>query len=209
MSRALWLLRSAHPEPALAVVVVAALLAAVVGRGPGGIVAVAVALAAGPLCVGWGNDWVRAHPGPPRGRPDKPVALGKISRRAVGVAGLVAGLAVVPLALLSGVPAAVAAAIGLASGVLYDWPLKFTVLSPLPYVVSFAVLPAFVVLGKPGTPPWWMVLAGALLGGGAHFVNVLPDIADDTRTGRRGLPQRLRPPRPRHVPAGPVPAPPP
>jgi 4-hydroxybenzoate polyprenyltransferase len=193
MSRLLWLLRSAHPEPATAVVIVAALLAAVVGRGPWGIAAVAVTLAASQLCVGWVNDWLDADRDAAVARPDKPVALGKISRRAVGVAGLVAGLAVVPLALLSGVPAAVAAAIGLVSGVSYDWPLKFTVLSPLPYMVSFAVLPAFVVLGKPGTPPWWMVVAAGLLGGGAHFVNVLPDLHDDVRTGVRGLPQRLGP----------------
>jgi heme o synthase len=191
--RALWLLRSAHPEPAAAVTVVAALLAVVVGRGPGGVLAVAATLAASQLCVGWVNDWLDAERDATVGRTDKPVAAGKVSRRAVGVAGLVAGLAVVPLALLSGVPAAAAAAIGLASGVLYDWPLKFTVASPLPYVVSFAVLPAFVVLGKPGTPPWWMVLAAGLLGGGAHFVNVLPDLADDVRTGVRGLPQRLGP----------------
>jgi 4-hydroxybenzoate polyprenyltransferase len=69
--------------------------------------------------------------------------------------------------------------------------LKFTALSPLPYLVSFGVLPAFVVLGKPASPPWWMIVAAALLGGGAHFVNVLPDLADDARTGVRGLPQRL------------------
>jgi 4-hydroxybenzoate polyprenyltransferase len=98
---------------------------------------------------------------------------------------------VVPLALLSGPRAAGAATVGLVSGLSYDWPLKFTVLSPVPYVVSFGVLPAFVVLGKPALPPWWMIAAGALLGAGAHFVNVLPDLADDARTGVRGLPQRL------------------
>src|SRR5438046_1737379 len=178
MSRVRWLLRSAHPEPAAAVTVVAGLLAAVVGRGPAGIAAVAATVAASQLCVGWVNDWLDAERDAAVGRADKPVALGRISRRAVGLAGLVAGLAVVPLGLLSGVRAAVVAAIGLLSGVSYDWPLKFTVLSPLPYAVSFAALPAFVVLGKPGTPPWWMVLAGGLLGAGAHFVNVLPDLAD-------------------------------
>ena len=36
-----------------------------------------------------------------------------------------------------------------------------------------------------------MVAAGALLGVGAHFVNVLPDLADDAATGVRGLPHRL------------------
>ena len=40
-------------------------------------------------------------------------------------------------------------------------------------------------------PPLWLPLAGALLGVGAHFVNVLPDLADDAATGVRGLPHRL------------------
>ena len=49
------------------------------------------------------------------------------------------------------------------------------------------------MLGLPGapTPPLWLVLAGATLGAGAHFANVLPDLADDARTGVRGLPHRL------------------
>ncbi len=191
MPRILDLLRSAHPEPAAAVTTVAALLAVVVGRGPGGVAAVAATLGASQLCVGWTNDWLDADRDRAVGRQDKPVAAGRVSRRAVGLAAVVAGLAVVPLALLSGPRAAGAATLGLVSGLSYDWPLKFTALSPLPYLVSFGILPAFVVLGKPAVPPWWLVAAGALLGGGAHFVNVLPDLADDARTGVRGLPQRL------------------
>ncbi len=179
MPRILDLLRSAHPEPAAAVTTVAALLAVVVGRGPGGVAAVAATLGASQLCVGWTNDWLDADRDRVVGRQDKPVAAGRVSRRAV------------PLALLSGPRAAGAATLGLVSGLSYDWPLKFTALSPLPYLVSFGTLPAFVVLGKPAVPPWWLVAAGALLGGGAHFVNVLPDLADDARTGVRGLPQRL------------------
>ena len=34
-------------------------------------------------------------------------------------------------------------------------------------------------------------MAGALLGVAAHFANVLPDLADDRRTGVSGLPHRL------------------
>jgi 4-hydroxybenzoate polyprenyltransferase len=41
--------------------------------------------------------------------------------------------------------------------------------------------------------PWWLVAAGALLGGGAHLANALPDLEDDLATGVRGLPQRLGP----------------
>jgi heme o synthase len=191
LDRSLWLLRSAHPEPAAAVTAIAGLLAIVVGRGALGALAVAATLGASQLCVGWLNDWLDAARDAEVGRVDKPIAAGRISRRTVAVAAVVAGLAVVPLALLSGPSAAAAATVGFASGLAYDWPLKFTVASPLPYVVSFGALPAFVVLGKPATPPWWMIVAAALLGGGAHFVNVLPDLADDAQTGVRGLPHRI------------------
>jgi protoheme IX farnesyltransferase len=61
----------------------------------------------------------------------------------------------------------------------------------VPYAVSFACLPAFVVLGAGKTPPLWLLAAGGLLGAGAHFVNTLPDLDDDVRTGIRGLPHRL------------------
>jgi 4-hydroxybenzoate polyprenyltransferase len=76
---------------------------------------------------------------------------------------------------------------------LYDWPLKSTVFSVVPYLVAFGLLPAFVVVALPGhpAPPAWLVAAGALLGGGAHFANVVPDLADDAATGVRGLPHRL------------------
>lgn len=36
-------------------------------------------------------------------------------------------------------------------------------------------------------------MGSAVLGVGAHLVNVLPDIEDDLATGVRGLPQRLGP----------------
>jgi 4-hydroxybenzoate polyprenyltransferase len=63
----------------------------------------------------------------------------------------------------------------------------------LPYTLAFGAVPAFVTLGLPGMPwpPLWLVVAGAALGGGAHFANVLSDLADDEATGVRGLPHRL------------------
>ena len=59
--------------------------------------------------------------------------------------------------------------------------------------MSFALLTAFLTLGLPGAPwpPPWAMAAGALLGVGAHFLNVVPDVADDLAAGVRGLPQRL------------------
>ncbi len=168
-------------------------LAVVVGHGPAGVARVAAAVLASQLATGWTNDALDAGRDRTSGRADKPIAAGAISRRTVAVAAVIAAAATVPLALRSGVPAGIALAIGLIGGLTYDWPLKRTVLSPLPYLVGFGALAAFVVLALPGAPvpPAWLVGAAALLGGAAHFVNVLPDLADDARTGVRGLPQRL------------------
>jgi 4-hydroxybenzoate polyprenyltransferase len=38
---------------------------------------------------------------------------------------------------------------------------------------------------------WWLPVVGALLGVGAHLVNVLPDLDDDAATGVHGLPHRI------------------
>jgi 4-hydroxybenzoate polyprenyltransferase len=83
--------------------------------------------------------------------------------------------------------------VAVAGGWAYDLGLKRTALSWLPYAVSFWLLTAFLTLGLPGhpAPPWWLVAGGALLGTGAHFLNVVPDVDDDLAAGIRGLPQRL------------------
>jgi protoheme IX farnesyltransferase len=189
------LVRASHPEPAVAVTTVTALLAWGVGHDGAGIVKTAGAIFASQLAIGWVNDWLDADRDLAVGRADKPVAAGAIDRRLVGRCGLAASVACVLVALTTGFPAALLMIAALVSALLYDWPLKLTALSVLPYALSFGLLPAFVVVALPGAPapPAWLVLAGALLGAGAHFANALPDLDDDTRTGVRGLPQRLGP----------------
>jgi 4-hydroxybenzoate polyprenyltransferase len=185
------LIRASHPEPGLAVTAVAAILAVVTGRALAGVAAVAATVLASQLAIGWVNDAIDAPRDRAVGRTDKPVATNAISARTVAICGAVAALSTVPLGLLSGVPAGLVAGLALISALLYDWPLKSTVASVVPYAVSFGALPAFVVLGSGSRPPVWLVAAGALLGAGAHFANVLPDLAADARTGVRGLPHRL------------------
>ncbi|MEO3776220.1 UbiA family prenyltransferase [Micromonospora sp. B11E3] len=190
----LGLVRASHPEPAAAVTAVAGLLAHGVGHRPAGVAAVALTVLASQLAVGWSNDHLDADRDAAVGRTDKPVATGAVSRRAIGLAARLAALATVLLAAAATNRAAtLCVAVGLASALLYNWPLKSTPVSVLPYAVSFGALPAFVVLALPGapTPPGWLLAAAALLGAGAHFANVLPDLADDARTGVRGLPHRL------------------
>jgi 4-hydroxybenzoate polyprenyltransferase len=193
MSRAVALLKSSHPEPGGAVTVAMTLLAIGVGHRGWSIVGVFAAVAATQLAVGWVNDWLDADRDRIAGRRDKPVASGAVSRPTVGIAGLISTLAIPVLGLPFGVKATVCISLVGIFALLYDWPLKSTPFSVVPYLVAFGLLPAFVVLALPGhpTPPAWLVAAGALLGGGAHFANVLPDLADDAATGVRGLPHHI------------------
>lgn len=192
---ALWrlLLRASHPEPAFAVTAFVAALAVTAGRGTAGSAAVAAAVFAGQLSVGWCNDAVDAERDRDCGRRDKPVAAGELPPRTAGLAAAAALALCVPLSLLGGAVAGAVHLVGVVSAWAYNLLLKRTVLSPLPYAVSFGSLPAFVTLGlpDPARPAWWATAAAALLGLGAHVANVLPDIDDDLVTGVRGLPQRL------------------
>jgi 4-hydroxybenzoate polyprenyltransferase len=193
MGRIEALARSCHPLPSLAVTAVAAALAVTIGRPVGGVVAVAAAVLAGQLSVGWLNDLLDADRDADAGRRDKPVASGAVSRTTVGVATVIAAVAAVLLSLLSGVDATLVHVVMLCSAWAYDLGLKATVFSVVPYAVSFGLLPAFVTLGGPGGDwsPLWLVAAAATLGSAAHFANVLPDLEDDAATGVRGLPHRI------------------
>jgi len=113
--------------------------------------------------------------------------------RTVAVAAATAAAACILLSFALGLTAGLTHLAGVAAGWAYDLWLKRTAASWLPYAVGFGALPAFATYALPGAPapPGWLVAAGALLGVGAHFANVLPDIDDDLAAGIHGLPQRL------------------
>lgn len=186
------LLRATHFEPSLAVTAFATLLALAAGRGAGTVWVAAAALA-GQFSVGWANDWLDAERDRLTGRRDKPLATGLLRDATVRRAALVALAATVPLSLASGPRAAAVHLLAVGLGWAYDLGLKGTAWSVLPYAGAFGLLPVFVSLGLPGggPGPWWAPAAAGLLGAGAHFLNALPDLADDAATGVRGLPQRL------------------
>lgn len=192
LARALAL--SCHPGPTAAVVVLTALLAAAAGLPAGRAVLVVAAVLAGQLSIGWLNDLLDADRDRAVGRRDKPLAAGEAPPRTVRVAVAVAAAACVLLSLLAGVVAGAVHLLGVAMGWVHDLGVKRTALSPLPYAVAFACLPAFVWLARgpgAGLPPAWVLGCGAVLGVGAHLLNALPDLADDVATGVVGLPQRL------------------
>jgi heme o synthase len=187
------LVRSCHPEPTVAVTLMITALAVTAGHTVGRVLLILLAVLTGQLSIGWLNDLLDAERDRTVGRRDKPVAVGAVSTRVVGVATAVAVAACVPLSLAGGALAGTAQLVAVAAGWAYDLGLKSSPLSVLPYVVCFGLLPTFVVLALPGAPApvWWLPVAGALLGAGAHFANVLPDLDDDAATGVRGLPHRV------------------
>ncbi len=183
-----------HPGPTLAVSVFTALLAWSAGLTLGRGLLVTAAVLTGQLSIGWCNDLVDARRDRAVGRTDKPLAAGDVAEPVVRAACGAAVGACVVLSLACGwASGLVHLVLGVASGWAYNLWFKRTVLSPLPYAVAFGALPAVVTLALP-TPVWppaWVLVAGALLGVGAHLLNVLPDLADDEATGVRGLPHRL------------------
>lgn len=191
--RASGLLRACHPEPTIAVTGLVTVLAIAWGRGVAGSVLVFATILTGQLSIGWSNDLIDATRDRVAGRREKPVVAGAVSPRTLAVSAGVALALCVPLSLLNGLPAGLIHLVGVALGWAYNLKLKATVLSWLPYVVAFGLLPAVVTLGLPAGewPPWWVLAAGALLGLGAHVANVVPDIEADLAAGIRGWPQRL------------------
>lgn len=188
------LIGACHVGPTLAVTVMTTALAWLLHRG-WGCVAVALAVAAGQLSVGWSNDWLDAERDARAHRSTKPIVAGLVSAPQVAVAAVAAFLVAVPFSLLSGWRAAAVHMVAIASAWGYNARLKATWWSPAPYVLSFALLPAFVTLGSPAHEwprPAVMVIA-ALLGCGVHFINTISDVEADAATGVIGLPQHLGP----------------
>jgi 4-hydroxybenzoate polyprenyltransferase len=189
------LVLATHLGPAVAVTLVATLLGVAAGVGPARTALLCFAVLAGQASIGWSNDWLDADRDRAVARADKPVVQGAVSPSLLRAAALVAAAAAVALSLLLGVVPGLLLLLLVASGWAYNAGLKRTVLSGVPYLVGFGALPAGVVAAAPGTPiaPWWLVAAGAALGGAAHLANVAPDLEDDLATGVRGLPHRLGP----------------
>ena len=185
------LLIASHPGPSLAITAMATVLAAEAAPHGLGPVLTAPAMLAGQLSVGWSNDACDAARDLAADRTDQPVVRGEISVRSLWVAAVVSLLAAL----------AMAAAISLVTlGILaqligaawaYNLGLKSTPWSGVLFLLGFGPLPAYAASTLPGQPAprFWVCVAAGLVGLGAHFANVLPDLDADLRSGVRGLPQ--------------------
>jgi 4-hydroxybenzoate polyprenyltransferase len=158
-------------------------------EGPAYVIAFTVFL--GQLIIGWSNDLYDYDDDVKHNRTNKPLVAGAITpeklRRTTFIFIPIAVIAILigPL----GIKGGSVYLLGVGCGIAYNFYFKFSPLSPLPYAIALAALPASVYFAVDRTPPLWVLAGGSLLGVGFHFLNVLKDIEKDQSSSIKGLPQ--------------------
>lgn len=188
------LLRACHLGPTIVVTVVSSLLAWAISRDVATTALVAGAVLAGQLSIGWSNDANDAAVDRRAGRHDKPIVSGEVTRSTVWVAAFLAlTVATVLSFAAAGLLGGAAHVVAVLSAWVYNLRLSRTAWSFLPYVVSFGLLPVFIVAAAPGRtwPAAWAVAAFVLVAAGAHLANGLKDADSDRAVGLGGTVQHL------------------
>ena len=154
---------------------------------------VAIAIFAGQLVIGWSNDLVDAPLDIAAQRTKKPIVSKEIDRDQLRKSIVVALVAALLLSLFSPlrITGTLIHFLGILSATFYNLKLKPTILSPLPYLVSFGSLPWAIYLSAGNHPPLWLFIDFMLISVAFHFFNVLKDFQWDIEQGILGLPQRL------------------
>jgi 4-hydroxybenzoate polyprenyltransferase len=190
------LIEASHPFPIAMVVALTLVVGLASSRGTPPLARLGVVAAAMFLCqlaIGWTNDYVDRE-ADRRFQLDKPLARGLVAAKVLPpftVAALAVG-AILTATLLGAAPLAVLL-LGTACGLAYDFGLKDTRFSALPFIAGFALLPPFVWISLDifRGAFLWLYGVGPPLVLGVHLANSLPDVVTDRLAGRGGLAVRL------------------
>lgn len=183
---------AAHFGPTMIVTSIAFLLALVLGPLTTAL-PIALTVFLGQLIIGWSNDIYDYQDDLKHHRTNKPLVAGAITvPELTRVTFIFTPIAIIanligPLGLKGGS----IYLLGVGCGIAYNFYFKFSLLSPLPYAIACAALPACVFYGLERTPPLWILTTGSLLGVAFHFLNVLKDLSQDRESNIGGLPQRM------------------
>lgn len=192
------LFRASHPRQAGLTALAVAVVAAVGGRPFDEVVLVLATVLTGQVILGWHNDLVDVQRDRRHQFPGKPVALGVVDAGSVWFALAIAVLLVVPLSVANGVVAAACHLFILGIAMIANsGVLRRTRFSVVPWMVSFALWPAFLSYGgaqgtEGGDPPGILLtVLAALLGLGVHVLTSLPGLVTDNADGIRHFPLLL------------------
>ena len=183
-------LKAAHFGPTMLITAISfALGTQLWWEGPAYVIAFTVFL--GQLIIGWSNDLYDYQDDLKHNRTNKPLVAGTITPENLRKTTFI----FIPLAVIAnligplGLKGGSVYLLGVGCGIAYNFYFKFSPLSPLPYAIALAALPASVYFSVDRTPPQWVLAGGSLLGVGFHFLNVLKDIEKDQSSSIKGLPQ--------------------
>ena len=126
-------------------------------------------------------------------KPDKPIPAGLVPHQGALAAAVIFVLLTLALAASYGAGSLALGSLAMAAGLLYDFPLKRTAFSWLPYVLGLPLLPlwAWSTVGVLPDAARWAYPVGALLALALHLANALPDDATDRAAGTGGLVQLI------------------
>ncbi len=183
-------LKAAHFGPTMLITVISFVLGVQLWwEGPAYVIAFTVFL--GQLIIGWSNDLYDYQDDVKHNRTNKPLVAGTITPENLRRTTLI----FIPIAVIAnligplGLKGGSVYLLGVGCGIAYNFYFKFSPLSPLPYAIACAALPASVYFAVDRTPSLWVLAGGSLLGVGFHFLNVLKDIEKDQSSSIKGLPQ--------------------
>ncbi|MDP1850896.1 MAG: UbiA family prenyltransferase [Candidatus Planktophila sp.] len=184
--------KAAHFGPTMLITAISFLLSVKLWWvGPASVIAFTVFL--GQLVIGWSNDICDYSDDVKHSRTNKPLVAGAISLQQLRRATFL----LIPIAVIAnligplGIKGGFVYLLGVGCGIAYNFYFKFSPLSPLPYAVACAALPASIFYAIDRTPPLWVLTVGAMLGVAFHFINVLKDLEQDRESNIGGVPQRL------------------
>jgi len=154
---------------------------------------IAFAVLLGQFFVGWSNDLIDFPRDKATMRMTKPLVAETITEATLRISIGVALLGALIVSLLSplGVNGTAIHFLGLLSATAYNLKLKSTLLSVVPYMVSFGALPWAIYIAAGTKPPTWIVLGFVLISSAFHFLNVIKDMDTDISQNVMGLPQVL------------------
>ena len=185
------LAKAAHFGPTMLITTISCTLATLLSQISTAL-GIAFTVFLGQLIIGWSNDIYDYQDDLKHNRQNKPLVNGQLTVSSLTRTTFL----LLPIAIIAnligplGIKGGAVYLLGVGCGIAYNFYFKFSPLSPLPYFIALAALPASIFYAVDKEPPLWVLATSSLLGVAFHFANVLKDLSADRQSSIGGLPQR-------------------